>query len=145
MTSSERLASVSRNIQDKAALIWNVANSLYGAFKPHEYGLVILPMVIIKRFHDCLLPTHDAVLAEFERKKQFEVKDGFLCAASGYHFYNTSPFTFETLKADPQSIVGENNSLLHSAGRRTIHRGVCPGTGRLIPCRAVRPFARRLS
>ncbi len=113
MTSSERLASVSRNIQDKAALIWNVANSLYGAFKPHEYGLVILPMVIIKRFHDCLLPTHDAVLEELERKKNFEVKDGFLCAASGYHFYNTSPFTFETLKADPQNIADNFRAYLN--------------------------------
>ena len=32
------------------------------------------------------------------------VKEGFLCAASGYQFYNISPFTFETLKADPENI-----------------------------------------
>ena len=62
MTANEQLASVGRNIQEKATLIWNVANTLFGAFKPHEYGLVILPMVVIKRFHDCLLPTHHAVL-----------------------------------------------------------------------------------
>ena len=43
MTSNEQLASVGRNIQEKATLIWNVANTLFGAFKPHEYGLVILP------------------------------------------------------------------------------------------------------
>ena len=47
MTSNDRITSASKNIQDKAALIWNVANSLFGAFKPHEYGLVILPMVVI--------------------------------------------------------------------------------------------------
>ncbi len=127
MTSSERLASVSRNIQDKAALIWNVANSLYGAFKPHEYGLVILPMVIIKRFHDCLLLTHDAVLEELERKKNFEVKDGFLCAASGDHFYNTSPFMFEILKADPQNIAGKFRAYLNGfsdkvSERRSLHQ-----------------------
>ena len=62
MTANEQLASVGKNIQEKATLIWNVANTLFGAFKPHEYGLVILPMVVIKRFHDCLLPTHQAVL-----------------------------------------------------------------------------------
>lgn len=105
MTSSERISSVSRNIQDKAALIWNVANSLFGAFKPHEYGLVILPMVVIKRFHDCLLPTHSAVLEKLESIKHLAVKDSFLRKASGYQFYNTSPFTFETLKADPQNIA----------------------------------------
>lgn len=105
MTSSERISSVSRNIQDKAALIWNVANSLFGAFKPHEYGLVILPMVVIKRFHDCLLPTHSAVLEKLESIKHLAVKDAFLRKASGYQFYNTSPFIFETLKADPQNIA----------------------------------------
>ena len=62
MTSEESLNAVGKNIQEKAAVIWNVANSLFGAYKPHEYGLVILPMTVIKRFHDCLLETHDAVL-----------------------------------------------------------------------------------
>ncbi|MDD6088132.1 MAG: type I restriction-modification system subunit M N-terminal domain-containing protein [Desulfovibrionaceae bacterium] len=84
MTSSERISSVSKNIQDKAALIWNVANSLFGAFKPHEYGLVILPMVVIKRFHDCLLPTHSAVLEKLESIRHLAVKDAFLRKASGY-------------------------------------------------------------
>ena len=50
------IKTVGNNIQEKAALIWNVANTLVGLYKPHEYGLVILPMCIIKRFHDCLLP-----------------------------------------------------------------------------------------
>ena len=49
MTANEQLASVGKNIQEKATLIWNVANTLFGAFKPHEYGLVILPMVVIKK------------------------------------------------------------------------------------------------
>ena len=42
MTANEQLASVGKNIQEKATLIWNVANTLFGAFKPHEYGLVSL-------------------------------------------------------------------------------------------------------
>ena len=49
MTANEQMASVGKNIQEKATLIWNVANTLFGAFKPHEYGLVILPMVVIKK------------------------------------------------------------------------------------------------
>ena len=53
MNASEaKINEVGRNIQENANLIWNAANSLFGAFKPHEYGLVILPMCIIKRFHD---------------------------------------------------------------------------------------------
>ena len=77
---------------------------LRGPFKLHEYGLVILPMTVVKRFHDCLLPTHDKVLAQYEKVKHLAVIDGFLTRASGYQFYNTSKFTFETLLADPDNI-----------------------------------------
>ena len=98
--------SVGRNIQEKASVIWNVANSLFGAYKPHEYGLVILPMTVVKRFHDCLLPTRQAVLDKYKEleERHIVVKDGFLTTASGYKFYNTSPFTFETLRADAENI-----------------------------------------
>lgn len=102
--SEERNAITSTNIREKAALIWNVANTLFGAFKPHEYGLVILPMVVIKRFHDCLLPTHQAVLDTYKKVEHLAVKEGFLKNAAGYQFYNTSSFTFETLRADPENI-----------------------------------------
>ncbi len=96
---------VARRAQDNANLIWNAANSLFGAFKPHEYGLVILPMCVIKRFHDCLLPKHEAVLAAYEQHKDKGARAAaFLRAASGYHFYNTSKFTFASLKADPENI-----------------------------------------
>lgn len=98
------VSNVGVNIAEKATLIWNVADMLRGPFKPHEYGLVILPMTVVKRFHDCLLPTHDAVLTMYERVKHMEVVDGFLTRASGYQFYNTSKYTFETLLSDPENI-----------------------------------------
>ena len=104
MNSNERIQVVGTNIGEKANLIWNVANSLFGAYKPHEYGLVILPMVVIKRFHDCLLPTQDKVWETYEKVKPLAVKDGFLRKASGYRFYNTSKYNFEKLKADPENI-----------------------------------------
>lgn len=102
--SNERFSAVGKNIAEKATMIWNVADMLRGPFKPHEYGLVILPMTVVKRFHDCLLPTHDKVLKEYESKKNFAVIDGFLTKASGYQFYNTSKFTFDSLLADPENI-----------------------------------------
>ena len=61
-------------------------------------------MTVVKRFHDCLLPTHQAVLDTYEKVKKLQVIDGFLQKASGYQFYNTSRFTFETLLADPDNI-----------------------------------------
>lgn len=104
MNTEDRINIVGKNINEKANLIWSVANSLYGAYKPHEYGLVILPMVVVKRFHDCLLPTRDKVLEIYEKVKKFAVYDVFLRKVAGYHFYNTSKFTFEKLKADPENI-----------------------------------------
>ena len=101
---NDKITAVGANIAEKAAMIWNVADMLRGPFKPHEYGLVILPMTVVKRFHDCLLPTHQAVLDTYEKVKKLQVIDGFLQNASGYQFYNTSRFTFETLLADPDNI-----------------------------------------
>ena len=102
--SNDKISEVGINIAEKATVIWNVADMLRGPFKPHEYGLVILPMTVVKRFHDCLLPTHDEVIVQFEKVKHLAVIDGFLTRASGYQFYNTSKFTFETLLADPDNI-----------------------------------------
>ena len=101
---NDKITAVGANIAEKAAMIWNVADMLRGPFKPHEYGLVILPMTVVKRFHDCLLPTHQAVLGTYEKVKKLQVIDGFLQKASGYQFYNTSRFTFEALLADPDNI-----------------------------------------
>ena len=104
MDTNQRINQVGVNIQEKASVIWNVANSLFGAYKPHEYGLVILPMVVIKRFHDCLIPTHDKVVATYKSVQNLAVKEPFLLKASGFKFFNTSEYTFEKLKADPENI-----------------------------------------
>ena len=101
---NEKINVVGANIAEKATMIWNVADMLRGPFKPHEYGLVILPMTVVKRFHDCLLPTWQAVQDTYARVKSLAVIDGFLTHASGYQFYNTSQFTFEKLLADPENI-----------------------------------------
>ena len=113
--SEQKINEVGRRAQENANLIWNAANSLFGAFKPHEYGLVILPMCVIKRFHDCLLPTHDAVLEANKQYESFgELKVGFLKEAAGYQFYNTSKFTFASLVTDPENI--EDNYRDYLAG-----------------------------
>ena len=102
----DKIYQVGTNIQEKATVIWNVANAIFGIFKPHEYGKVILPMTVIKRFHDCLAATHAEVLAAHEKHANLApgALDMMLMRASGYKFYNTSKFTFDTLVADPNNI-----------------------------------------
>lgn len=98
------ISNIGVNIQEKATVIWNVADMLRGPFKPHEYGLVILPMTVVKRFNDCLMPTHNKVQENYQKFKHLAVIDGFLTKASGYRFYNISKFTFDSLVADPENI-----------------------------------------
>lgn len=98
------ISNIGVNIQEKATVIWNVADMLRGPFKPHEYGLVILPMTVVKRFNDCLMPTYNEVQETYQNVKHLAVIDGFLTTASGYQFYNISKFTFDSLLADPQNI-----------------------------------------
>ena len=101
------------NINEKANLIWSIADIIgQGLYKPHEYGKVILPMTVIKRFNDTLMPTKQKVLDTYEKIKHLEVKEGFLEAASGYSFYNTSPFTFENLVNDSEHIEANFRTFL---------------------------------
>lgn len=104
---------MSTNINAKANLIWEVATKLVGVYKPHEYGKVILPMTVLKRFDDILRPTKQAVLEKYEEVKNFEVKDPFLIEASGYSFYNTSKYDFEKLLSDPDNIESNFKNYLN--------------------------------
>ena len=115
MSIEELQQRTSVNIQEKANLIWAIADKLVGTYKPHEYGNVILPMCVIKRFSDTLVATKDKVI---EMNKSLDsrgimVKDGFLRSASGYDFYNVSPFTFDGLLADAENIADNFRSYLN--------------------------------
>ena len=110
------------NVQEKANLILAIADKLVGTYKPHEYGNVILPMCVIKRFSDTLAGTKDTVV---ETNKNLDsrgimVKDGFLRAASGYDFYNVSPFIFKGLLSDAENIADNFRSYLNHFSTKVI-------------------------
>lgn len=96
---------LSSNVNEKASLIWAIADKLTGVYKPHEYGEVILPLTVIRRF-DCILSdTKDAVLKKYDEVKNLPMKDVLLRSATGGKaFYNTSKYTFERLLDDPDNI-----------------------------------------
>ncbi len=108
MAINELQKQTNTNIQEKANLIWEIATHLVGFYKPHEYGKVILPMTVLKRFDDALAATKEKVLAANqtlkEQKYEGAIRDGALCRTSGYSFYNTSKFDFARLLADPDNI-----------------------------------------
>lgn len=96
--------SLSSNVSEKAALIWAIADKLTGVYKPHEYGEVILPLTVIRRFDCILADTKDSVLAKYETVKELPMRDVLLRNASKRPFYNTSKYTFERLLDDPDNI-----------------------------------------
>ena len=96
--------SLSANVNEKAGLIWAIADKLTGVYKPHEYGEVILPLTVIRRFDCILAEKKDAVLAKYEQVKNLPMKDILLRNTSGFAFYNVSKYTFERLLDDPDHI-----------------------------------------
>lgn len=78
------------NIQEKANLIWEIATLLVGLFKPHEYGKVILPMTVLKRFDDALAPTKAAVLEMNEKLNNQKVEGQFVTVF--FARYQSIPF-----------------------------------------------------
>lgn len=94
-------------ITNKAALIWAIADKITGVYKPHEYGKVILPLTVIKRFDSILEETKSDVLAAFEKCRNMDndiMRNEILTNASGHPFYNTSKYTLRTLLDDPDHI-----------------------------------------
>lgn len=104
---------MSIKIQAKANLIWEVATKLVGVYKPHEYGKVILPMTVLKRFDDILKPTKEAVLEKYEEVKNLAINEPFLKEVSGYSFYNTSKYDFKKLLSDPDNIESNFKNYLN--------------------------------
>lgn len=96
--------SLSSNVSEKAALIWAIADKLTGVYKPHEYGEVILPMTVIRRFDCIIADTKAAVREKYESIKSLPMRDVLLRKASGHDFYNTSKYDFDKLLDDPDNI-----------------------------------------
>ncbi len=106
---TDRQHELSASVKDKAALIWAIADKLTGVFLPHEYGEVILPLTVIRRFDCALADTRQAVWDCMEEYQHLPppILEKQLEDVSGYRFYNTSKFHFDNLLDDPAGI-GEN-------------------------------------
>ena len=93
--------------------IWEIANRLRGPYRPPQYRLVMLPMVVLRRLDCVLKPTKDAVLkrhAELEaRQMPAAAMDRLLGQAADprrkHPLYNTSPYTFARLLGDAENIA----------------------------------------
>lgn len=99
------MSNITKIVSEKASLIWSIAYKLVGVYKPHEYGDVILPLTVLKRFDSVLSDTKDKVL-EMAKKypETFAKRDFILKETAGQKFYNTSKYDFKKLLDDPDNI-----------------------------------------
>lgn len=92
--------------QEVSSLIWNICDDvLRGLFKPHEYGDVILPFVVLRRL-DCILePQKDEMVKLFnDLKNEIDDPDQIIKKKTGLNFYNSSQYDLTRLKGEPNSL-----------------------------------------
>ena len=99
------MSNITKIVSEKASLIWSIADKLVGVYKPHEYGDIILPLTVLKRFDSVLSDTKNKVL-EMAKKypETFAKRDFILKETAGQKFYNTSKYDFKKLLDDPDNI-----------------------------------------
>ena len=98
---------MSTNHHQLSNFIWQIADLLRGPYRPPQYERVMLPLTVLRRFDCVLAPTKEAVLAEYDKRKEKlkgDALDSVLNRAAGQRFHNHSPLDFEKLKGDPDNI-----------------------------------------
>ncbi len=99
--------------EELKAKIWEIANRLRGPYRPPQYRLVMLPMVVLRRL-DCVLePTKDAVLKQLDELETQQMPEAAMDRLLGkaadpnrkHPLYNTSPYTFARLLGDAENIA----------------------------------------
>jgi type I restriction enzyme M protein len=89
------------NHSEIVSFIWGVADLIRDTFKRGKYQDVILPLTVLRRLDCVLAPTKEKVLATQARfKGKLENPQSQLRRASGFAFYNISPYDFDKLLAD---------------------------------------------
>jgi hypothetical protein len=95
----------SARVQNLGSFVWSIAEI---DFKQSEYGKVILPFVVMRRL-DCILDSTKPAVLEAEKSLpegiDDETRDMILFGAAGDNIrvYNTSRFTFASLKGQDRS------------------------------------------
>ena len=89
--------------QNVVISIWSIADLLRGDFKQSEYGKVILPFTVLRRF-DCVLAPSKAKILEANKTLTVSNKRPIFKRMTGHDYYNVSQFDFEKLMDDSNAI-----------------------------------------
>lgn len=94
------------NFNEITSFLWGTADLLRNTYKQHEYGGIILPFTVMRRVDIALMPTKEKVLeVDSNTPKDSKFRESKLMKAAGnIGFYNTSKFTMESLRDEPDDV-----------------------------------------
>lgn len=94
------------NHNEISSFIWNVCDDvLRGLFKPHEYGDVVIPFVVLRRL-DCVLEgkKNDIIQIHQEYKDKFDDTSKIINSKLNLKFSNYSQYDLNRLKDEPNKL-----------------------------------------
>ncbi|MEJ6722199.1 N-6 DNA methylase, partial [Ilumatobacter sp.] len=94
-------------IKTHAAFIWSVADLLRGNYKQSEYGKVILPLTVLRRFDAVIAPVKDAMLDKYASVRDTVDNFGPILDRQTdiKGLWNTSKFDLAKLLDDPEHLA----------------------------------------
>ncbi len=103
-----------KSFTEKSNFIWGTADLIRDTFKRGKYQDVILPFTVLRRIDSVLVPNKKKVLETYHSLKgKLDNLDPQLRKASGYAFYNISPYTFTSLLDDPPNLEANLNAYIN--------------------------------
>ncbi|MCU0925781.1 MAG: type I restriction-modification system subunit M [Hydrogenophaga sp.] len=114
-------------LKQQGDVIWNIANLLRGPYRPPQYRRVMIPLTVLRRL-DCVLDaSKDEVLSYYKQllkvgRYNEETIEKMINRKFDLNFHNTSEFTFQKLKGDPDKLAANLNHFIagFSANARKI-------------------------
>ena len=94
------------NHNEISSFIWNVCDDvLRGLFKPHEYGDVVIPFVVLRRL-DCVLESKkdDVIQIHQDYKDKFDDTSKIINSKLNLKFSNYSRYDLNRLKDEPNKL-----------------------------------------
>ena len=101
--------------QEISSLIWNICDDvLRGLFKPHEYGDVIIPFIVLRRL-DCIIEPHKEEVISLYQQLKNDIDDisPIIRKKTGLVFYNHSNYDLNRLKGDTNGLKLNFNNYIN--------------------------------
>ncbi|MBI5668430.1 MAG: SAM-dependent DNA methyltransferase [Chloroflexi bacterium] len=94
------------NFSEKVNFLWSIAELIRDVVKRGKYQDVILPFTVLRRIDSVLAPTRQQVREVYASiDDRLKNRDALLTKASGFAFYNTSNYDFDSLLGDSRQLA----------------------------------------